>query len=302
LKFRKNNNEWSQVHGDEPGDVIPGYSDKCLIALNGLDNVFHAARSRCEYEFIWCLLSLKKMQDSGWDPFDTISSAITEILSVSNSISNQTAQKNLQLWLYVHIMEASEIYEKIINMVNISNGGIYCTDNFPLKKGNRPWSPGEKIRAVLAAGKSAGLDKQVSFLSDIWNRNLRNAISHSEYVIYSTELRLLNPQITFSREEVADKVNFAIAFFQSFKTIINWHIASYKTSRIIHSTAKYSSDGLIIEPGIPAEVLIRDGHGIIGLKSAWSKKEKERGAIEWLAAKLNDSEKKAMNESIDSRS
>ncbi|WP_395378128.1 hypothetical protein [Marinicella sp. W31] len=292
MAYLKNKDaQWIQSDDHVSVGEPPGFTKELLILLNNLDKIFHKARAACEFEFICTLLSIKGMQDAGWDPYQTTVSTVSEVLDAANSLDNHLAQKNLQLWLYVHIMEASEPYEKLMNLIKVANGERFNPNNFPLIKGKRAWSPGEKIRKIIEKANFVGLDDQLSFLTIIWDRGLRNSISHSEYVFYPNELRTLNPLKKWPRTLVAEKINRAVAYHHAFEAVHTWYVSSYEKTKRIQTNKDFSSGDAL--------VMIRKGHGVIGLKDAWTPLEIKQGAIPWRAARLSESESEILERAPD---
>ena len=78
------------------------------------------------------------MQDPGWDPYESSMVAIKSVLSVLRGKLNSVADRHLALWLYGHIVEASEPYEFLGNLIDVSVGGKFKILRFPAKNGRIP--------------------------------------------------------------------------------------------------------------------------------------------------------------------
>src|SRR5207245_1417539 len=108
------------------------------------------AKSVCEFEFIYTLLGFKGMQDLSWDPIETTRRIIPAVTKMYEKVEGYETQRHLALWTYGHIVEASEPYERLSNLIAVSRGERFKICRFPPHKGGRPQSPGEKIRQLDA--------------------------------------------------------------------------------------------------------------------------------------------------------
>jgi hypothetical protein len=179
--------------------------------FNSLDPIFTRAKERSEFEFILCLLRIQGMQDGGWDPYETTLRAIPKIHDLWVAADAETS-KHIGLWIYGHIMEASEPYERLANLIRVAasqRGQI--TTAFP-PRGNRPPSPGEKIQELQVRAAAAGFPDAFVPLREVWDRVLRNASFHADYSVARAGLRTLNPGREYSWQEFDNLTNSALAY------------------------------------------------------------------------------------------
>jgi len=149
--------------------------------LNAFEILFAAAAERSEFGFIECLLRVRGLQDAGWDPYETTLRAIDALVKVHETIQEPEPARHLHLWIYGHIVEASEPYELLANLLDVANGGRFRVNRFPRVGGSatrpgRPPSPAEKIDEIVAASRAVGLPQVAGPLNEIWDRELRNAV------------------------------------------------------------------------------------------------------------------------------
>jgi hypothetical protein len=154
---------------NEPYDeAVPRY-------LNAIDPAFERASDACESEFVKALLRVRSMQDAGWDPYETTLEAIPAINKLHNEIPKDTGwadfytARHLILWTYGHIIEASEPYAILADMLDIANGGFYKPFRFPDKPlggrkaqseplaPTRPQYVHEKLPQIEELARTAGL-------------------------------------------------------------------------------------------------------------------------------------------------
>ena len=196
------------------------------------------------------------------------------------------AQRHLELWLYGHIVEASEPYELIANLLTVVNGGKYDPFKFPPHQGGREKSPGEKLNEIKNLSKKAQLSNVCIPLKDIWNKDLRNAIFHADYALFGGEVRTRNPLRKYSHQDITAYSNKAIAYLEALKLIVDWHIRSYKVPTVI-SVPKYFAD---FPKGV---VLVAEHYGAIGLQAAVT--ERDKNVIVWRIGFLSESERKILD-------
>jgi hypothetical protein len=175
------------------------------------DLAFTSAKERSEYAFIETLLRVRGMQDAGWDPFESSLEAIGQMRAVHAQAESYLAKRHLELWLFGHIVEASEPYEMLSNLIAISQGDTFKIIRFP-PRNRRPQSPGEKIDQLEQAATTAGLPGVVSPMREVWDRDLRNAIFHSDYSVHGPEVRFRKDSHAhaYGHEEIMTLVNRAL--------------------------------------------------------------------------------------------
>ena len=143
------------------------------------------------------------------------------------------ATRHLDLWIYGHIMEASEPYEMLANPIAVSSGGWAKLLWFP-PKGQRkvPQAPGEKIAQLTQLAKAAEIPGIIVPLEETWDRQLRNAVFHSEYCLFGGEVRCPGSGI-YSHEQIMTLINQALAYHESFSNLFWSHIRNYEEPQLI---------------------------------------------------------------------
>ena len=199
--------------------------------------------------------------------------------------------RHLGLWIYGHIVEASEPYELLVNLLEVARGRHYAWNrNFPAKKSGAPQSPGEKIPRIEELGIAAKLPNVAIPLKEVWDRELRNAVFHSDYIIYGPEVRILNPSRTLSEDEVLTLVNRAVAYHSALATIFELFIKDYEEPTTIPTSPHFRGD-----PDLRWRTIIREGHGVAGVKDAWSREQLQSGKIPLRVGRFFDDEVRMFN-------
>lgn len=266
---RDDNGRWTISGNSEP----PSYREALSRHLNALDPIFSRARAACEFEFILSLLRVRGMSDGGWDPYQTTIRAIPKIEAACRQADSET-QKHIALWVYGHILEADEPYELLANLVRVAGGGRFHGTCFPSKDGRRP-GPGKKIRGLQQMAADHGLTGAFDPLADTWDRNLRNAAFHADYTITKDSLRILDPPTRYAWERFDALINNALAHHAALSTLYQKvHVSSYTESITIPVHPEFSRD-----PDDRAVVIVREGHGVVGLKDAWTPEQLRQGKV-----------------------
>src|SRR5436305_582137 len=102
--------------------------------MTALDPAFIQARERSEFQFLLCLLRIRGVKDAGWEPYETTCRAVTSVCAVHRQVEDYEAKQHLALWLYGHILEASEPYELLANLIAVAGGDGFRLERFPVPK------------------------------------------------------------------------------------------------------------------------------------------------------------------------
>lgn len=171
----------------QKGDYLPEFEKH----LNRFDGLFRAAQAKDQFQFILSLLGIRGMQAAGWDAFENTVNAIDAAVRLHNEASDSTAAAHLRLWIYGHIVEASEPYELVANLLGIIDGGTFEAARFPDQSG-RPQSPGAKMSWIEQRATNVGFPRVAEPFRSRWDRVLRNSIFHSDYALHGQEMRLVS--------------------------------------------------------------------------------------------------------------
>jgi hypothetical protein len=248
--------------------------------LTALDPVFERAREQSEFEFIYTLLRVRGLQAAGWDAYETTLRAITAMRKLHDEIApadeNFEAARHLQLWTYGHIIEASEPYEILANLLDIANGGRFLAWRFRADDRGRPQPVGRKIEQLEQLAGAIGEEQALAPLPEVYDRRLRNAVFHADYTLHGGEVRLPAEGVTYSHHRVMQLINRALAYHDSLSLHFRRSVSSYEAPTAIPVHPGFSAD-----PTERATVLVREGHGVVGLKHSLTAAEIAAGGIPW---------------------
>jgi len=243
----------------------PHYKTAVEDYLTLWEELFSKAQETDALQFIFALLRFKGVQDAGWDSFENTIDAIRGVLKYEKKIDGVT-RLNLALWLYGHIVEASDHYEIIANMVNVAGGRPYQAWNFPkikTRQGDRERTPNEKIIIIKEKCKKFGLKDYATPFEQALDKDLRNSIYHSDYSVYEGRVRFRNARgfsQEYSEAETLDKINTAIALHETIRNLVNFYRASYDEPEIIDG-GPHIANG----QEVSFQVIVRKGRGVIAV-------------------------------------
>ncbi len=110
----------SRINDSEVDTISPLYAEAMPRYLTIFDEVFNAAKRMNELEFLFCLFRVRGLQNAGWDPYQTTLESIPALVDCATTIQNDTVARHLYLWIYGHIVEASEPYELLANLLEVA--------------------------------------------------------------------------------------------------------------------------------------------------------------------------------------
>jgi hypothetical protein len=261
----------------------PSYSDGVLRYLNSLDPLFSRAKSACEFEFILSLLRVSGVKGPGWDPLETVEEALRCFTVIKRRLRDQRHVAHQALVLYGLVIEASEPYEVLANLMHVMEGGRWHHTNFPdqvyADGRRRPLHPKEKIEQLKSRGKRLRLE--LDFFDEFVDNGLRNAVFHSDYSIHWPWVRVCSESRQIDFDEWMMLVNRSQAYLEAFLGLLQYHVAAYGMPAVIPVHPEFSPN-----PDEKAVVIVRQNHGVVALKDNWSKAELAGGAIPFTIGKF----------------
>lgn len=268
---------WKLEASDEEWELKPDYIRALPLYLNGLDSIFETAQEQDEAQLILSLLGVKGMQAEGWDPYDTTIDAIQAATRLHNETKDRLAARHLSLWVYGHIVEAAAPYDLLANLINVAQGGQ--ARMFPFQSdGGRPLSPGRKLELVGLGAEEIGNQAARPLLAAIWHRQLRNGVFHADYTIHGSEIRLVGGGEVLSLEEFAALSGRAHAYHDAMIGLRRYYRRLYTEPKIVPAGP--------ISPGENLTIIVREGHGAVGIKDALTPAERAAGGIPFRYARL----------------
>ncbi len=270
---RSETGAWTLENAD-PGQIEakPDYHEAITRYLTVFDPLFERAQASNEFNFVHTLVPVFGLQGPGWDPYETTIEVVEATVEVVNGVTEFAPRRHLMLWLWGHIVEASAPYEMLARLLTVVDGDRPRMTHFPDENG-RPLSPWKKAEKIKAACERLGFADVPTPLIEIWNGPLRNAVFHADYSLFGGEVRVPSGYASYSHDEVERLIARANAYHDALKILRNAHIASYT------EPVRVSAYGFCPDPADEAVVIVREGHGAVGLKDGYTPEQLAVGAI-----------------------
>lgn len=227
--------------------------------------LFKEAKKVSDFNLILSLLAIRGMSDSGWEPFDNTKDVFLEFYK-QNSRMRHSLRPNMMLWMYIHLIECSEHFELIANLIKTSKGEDYVIANHK----NRDYvnlKISQKIDRLTSLSRGTQFENITEPFSDVYDARLRNAIGHGDYAIKSdTRIGVtISGDGGFAKlytdQEVMDYVHKAMALHVAIRQLSSEYTAKYPRSSVIKSSPGFGH-------GEPKSVTLitRANHGVIGIR------------------------------------
>jgi hypothetical protein len=185
--------------------------------------------------------------------------------------------------VYGHIIEASEPYAILADMLYIAAGGYFMPYRFPEKPlggkkaagqalpPTRPQFFSEKLPQIEALAEAAGLKNALVPITEVWDPDLRNAIFHADYSLYGGEVRLKGKGL-YTHDQTQMLVNRAIAYHAAMAALVRSYRRGYEEPIELDVHPEEATGGKVT-------VVVRDGDGAIGIRYVHTREEVAAGAI-----------------------
>ena len=181
------------------------------------------------FDMLCTLLRVSGLQDAGWDPFEESEQAFQDFnwhLKARSDELSDKSQWRIGLLMYCQAVEMSAVHATLANLLRILLDQPYHMNPLgslgrPHKKRMFKWYPPSattKWKKLWDMATEAGQTGLVRLIDVIYSDQIRNAFSHSDYIISETHFRWteggLAQQISLNR--VNDIIANAFSFFGIF--------------------------------------------------------------------------------------
>jgi hypothetical protein len=210
-------------------------------------------------EFVCALVRAAGLEDTGWDSYQESLTFLEDLkrlwsLELPKDVFPEPDHTRVRLYLvsYCHVTEMDFPYELMANLLRLRLGKKYAINPFehlyphPKKKSTtpsflqdrRPPSPETKIKEIERLSQEAGMPEVGRTLRGVYDRVIRNAVYHSDYVLHGGSMRLLSAYRKSKRDNVMTKVikfdelmeslNDAFAFYSALLVLYNRARSSFR--------------------------------------------------------------------------
>jgi hypothetical protein len=186
-------------------------------------------------DFFASLLRVVGMEDRGWDPLlesratlEDLNAIMQMELPEDRFPSAEMTKWRMGLVMYSHMVEMDAPYEVITNLLRFQLGYGYSPNPYYqfLNKDEKKQFPKRgiypvgKIKIIKQLSKELGVNVGDMF-DEFYDANLRNAISHSDYIFTDTHFRVRNGTGAWSAyaiplEKLHETITRCKAFYSTF--------------------------------------------------------------------------------------
>jgi hypothetical protein len=172
-----------------------------LIELNQhLSHLYAFARRMNELDFAISVAGeFRGAQDPGWATTITAHEVFQELTEHFKKPTKSKADVRIALFLYCQLAEAGGVYESVKNVLGVISLNSYLL--WPFKdlvrvkpQTRRVIGPNANatFRDLAANAKAVGLSRLSELFEEAFRDDLRNGVSHADYVIWDDGIRLSN--------------------------------------------------------------------------------------------------------------
>lgn len=249
--------------------------------LSVFEPLFEAAFNKSEFNLVMSLLGIRSASDVGWDPFENSIEVMKQIGKIGVGFE-EPLRFNLLLWQYAHMIEESELYELVANLLRTLKDEDYIIANHKNKHFVN-LKVNEKITRLEKVATGTKFTNIIEPFKKSFDSNFRNSINHADYAIKSGAdggVTMIGdkgfPKI-YSHQEAMDLVNRALALHNTLTALRRAYIARYTEPTVIMSSATFGG-GKPVE----ATAIVRKNHGVIGFRANASYTDGDGSPIEML--------------------
>lgn len=211
-----------------------------------LRDLFERAKAANELHFAMALMpEFRGLQDAGWNTAQEAIRAYDEFLDLIESMSpNSSIRARIILAFYNHVAEGSGFYEtpkKLLLTISGQGNNIVPFQSLVerhRKTGDAIAPNANRImKDMIGHALELGLNELAEVFRDAFDPDVRNAVAHADYIIWSDGLRLRRRnggQVRAIRwDDFAPLVNRGLGLFASIRNIRNEYVKNYNPPKTI---------------------------------------------------------------------
>lgn len=192
------------------------------------NELFHQALQKSPFDVLCTVLRVGGMEDKNWDPFEEVTQSFEDLNWLRRVIKKKRPGKSdvrIALLMYCHAIEISAVHEILLNLLRIIDDQQFHISPFGhlFQKRKKsltgiPPSAKTKFREIRQKSEKVGLDGLSDVIKNFYNDEIRNAFSHSDYIITDGHLRWrqggLGRDMDLNR--LSELVDHCFAFYGAF--------------------------------------------------------------------------------------
>lgn len=213
-------------------ELVASETHEKLILSNAsyFRSLFDKAFSKNPFGTLCTVLRVDGLQDANWDPFEAsieTTKAFSKLMDrIREEEEDEKTVTRIALLLYCHLLEMTAPHEMIMNLLRCLSGERYIRKPFGklVKKiGKTPFksippSAKRKFIEILKIAKSLNEDTLCGQITSFFNDDVRNAFSHSDYILTDTHFRWTEGGLAsqMELEKVVEVIHNCFAFYDAF--------------------------------------------------------------------------------------
>lgn len=233
-----------------------------------LNTLFYKALEKMPFDTLCTVLRVGGVSDANWDPFEESRDALDDfnwILEISGKERSERCQTRVALLMYCQLVEMTAPHEILINLLRCIHGdGYSVVPFFHLEKRGKkrkpfscvPASANAKFKYICDKAAEYKEDELVSAIKAFFSDEIRNAFSHSDYIITDKHFRFTGE---LELEELGRIINECFKFYSAFIPLHHRWLYRLSQLRKYHKWPRYE----VLE-------LLSDENGVYGFNVHFS--------------------------------
>jgi len=216
-----------------------------------LNELFVKAFSKRPFDTICSLLRIGGGSDANWEPFEESRKAFDDydwLLEKSKKERNISCSLRIGLLMYCQAVEMSTPHEILANILRCNNNLPYVYDPFEKMKvrkkyglSYRPPSATSKFKELKRLALEAGDTNLNQIIDTFFDDKVRNAFSHSDYIITDSHFRYTEgqPATEIELKEIEKKINSCFNYYSSFMSLHRHWLLKLRKLKKYHKFPNY---------------------------------------------------------------
>ena len=235
--------------------------------ISYMDSLFTRAFESSPFDFLCTILRVHGLSDANWDPFEESLDAFEDfnwLMEKSNEERDHRCILRIALLIYCQAIEMTAVHEMLANLLRCISNEPYIINPFsklirPKNKRLFAWIPPSapvKFNVIKKLATKVGDETLPKIIDSFLNENVRNAFSHSDYILTDTEFRYTEAGLAhfIKIDEIDRLISECVAFYNTFiSTHKQWRLNLGRSKRF-HKLPDYDV----------LELLLDDKEGVYG--------------------------------------
>ncbi len=197
--------------------------------LKCLDRIFKRSFDSNSFGTFCSLLRVGGMSDANWDPFEESRKAFEDYNWLSKKAASDRsdlASYRIALLMYCQAIEMTAPYEMLANFMRCISGKFYDISPFSNLRRNKkknqfeyiPPSAMSKFKEIKTLAIAVEENKLIEIIDSFFNDKVRNAFSHSDYILTEGSFRWTEggfPE-SIELEKLSKIINMCLYFYGGF--------------------------------------------------------------------------------------